>query len=92
MLQSCLAQARPDLLAAGGDHVVVQLHLLAVREGEIAVESGLDRPRPGVRPALPKVDPEQETQDKFPHCLFLALDAVASCTFVCCVSLPPSYL
>ena len=92
MLESCLAQARPDLLAAGGDHVVMQFNLLSVGEDEVAVESGLDRPRPRVRPALPKVDPEHETQDKFPHCLFLALDAVASCTFVCCVSLPPSYL
>ena len=58
MLKSGLPQACPDLLAAGGEHVVVQLHLFMVGEGDVTVESGLHRPGPGVGPTLPKVNPE----------------------------------
>ena len=68
VLKSGLPQACSDLLAAGGEHIVVQFHLLLVGEGDITVESRLHRSGPGVSPALPKVNPEQKSNDEFPHC------------------------
>ena len=69
MLQPGLPQAGPDLLAAGGEDVVVELELLLVGQRDVSVEPRLHRPGAGVRPALPEVDAKQETDDKLPHCL-----------------------
>ena len=47
---------------------MVQFHFFMVGEGDITVESRLHRSGPGVSPALPKVNPEQKSNDEFPHC------------------------
>ena len=76
MLNPGLPQACPDLLAAGGEHVVVQLNLCMMGESDVTVKSWLDCLSPGVGPTLPKVYPQEKSDDEFPHCHY-SLDANA---------------
>ena len=46
---------------------MVQFQFFMVGEGDITIESRLHRSGPGVSPTLPKVNPEQKSNDEFPH-------------------------
>ena len=56
---------------------MVQLDLLLVGKGEVTVESGSHRPGPGVGPAFPEVDPEEEPNNEFPHRRAVSLTPVS---------------
>ena len=82
MLKPSLSQACPDLLAAGGEHVVVQFHFLMMWKGNVTIQSGLDRLSLRVGPTFPKVNPEQKSNDKFPH-YHLILGVSGWCEAMC---------
>ena len=70
VLQPRLSQAGPHLLAAGGQHVMVQLHLLLMRESDIFVKSWLDCSCSWIGPASPEVDSKDKADDELPHSRF----------------------
>ena len=67
VLQSSFTQTGPHLLAAGGQHVVVQFNLLMVRQGYVTVQSWLDFSGSWMSPASPEVNTKEKPNDKLPH-------------------------